>query len=549
MKIRTVAVAGTAALALALAACGGSGSGSGSGSSGSDSNVTLSIANTSGSTWTCGFNPFNPSVNGTSFGFVYEPLVYVNPLKNAAETPMLATKSEWSSDAKTLTFTIRQGVKWSDGQPFSAKDVAFTFNLLKKFSGLDLNALWSSGLKSVTAGTDTVTLKFDTAAKPYYYYVADQTPIVPEHIWGTGDVAKNPVTYADSNPVATGPYTIGNCKPQNIQYSANKNFWQPGLPKIKTVNYPAYTDNSPANLDLATGKAQWGGQFIPNIDRYYVARDKTNHHYWFPPTTNVSLYPNLKHSVTGNKTVRQALAFAIDRAQVAKVGEGGYQPAANQSGIVLPTYQDWYNQQAADQYGYTFNQDKAKQLLSQAGYSASKPLKLTVITVSGYTDWDASLQEIKQELAQVNIDLTVQDLAGPTYNTRIYKGDFDLAYASQTGGPTPYYELRQMLYSGNTAPLGQNATSNYERFSDPDVDALFKSYASADEGQQQEIVKEIQKSMLSEVPVIPVTEGVSWFQYSTKDITGWPTAQDPYALPAPYALPDVEQVLLRLSPK
>lgn len=545
---RRIAVAATAtALALALAGCGG---GSGSGGSGSSkANASVTIANASGATWTCGFSPFNGSTYQQSFGFVYEPLVFVNALKNSAETPMLATKSSWSSDKKVLTFTIRDGVKWSDGQPFSAADVAFTFNLLKKNAALDLNAIWSSGLQSVKASGSTVTFTFAHAAQPYYYYVADQTPIVPEHIWSTGAAAKNPVTFTDPNPVGTGPYTISNCKPQNIAYAANKTYWQPGLPKVTTVNYPAYTDNDPANLDLATGKAQWGGQFIPSIDRYYVARDKQNHHYWFPPTTNVALFFNLKHSVTGNKTVRQALAYAIDRAQVAKVGEGGYQPAANQSGIVLPTYQSWYDQSAAAQYNYTKNTTKAASLLSQAGYSTSKPLKLTVITVSGYTDWDASLQEIRQELAPLGVQLTVQDLANGTYSSRLDNGDYDLAYGAETGGPAPYYELRQMLYGPNSAALGKPAVSNWERYQSDSTDALFEEYPAATDARQHEIVNALQKVMLDQVPVLPTTENVDWFQYNTKNLTGWPSADDQYALPSPYSLPDEEQVLLHLAPK
>jgi peptide/nickel transport system substrate-binding protein len=263
----------------------------------------------------------------------------------------------------------------------------------------------------------------------------------------------------------------------------------------------------------------------------------------------VSLAFNLKHDVTSNVTVRQALAYAIDRNQVSKVGEGGYQPAANQSGIVLPTFQSWYDSDLAKQYDYTPDQAKATQLLAQAGYSASNPLKLTVITVSGYTDWDASLQEIKQELAKVNVQLTVQDLAGQTYNTRLYKGDFDLAYESETGGPSPYYELRQELYSGNTAPLGQDASTNYTRFSDPAVDALFNQYGGATADQQKDIVSQLQKVMLTQVPIIPTTESVNWYQYNTKSFTGWPTEQNPYALPAPYAIPDLEQVLLNLKSK
>ncbi|HEY5223853.1 MAG TPA: ABC transporter substrate-binding protein [Microbacteriaceae bacterium] len=516
----------------------------------SGSNAALTISNESGATWTCGFNPFNPALNGQSFGFTYEPLVYMNTLKNSAQTPMLATKVDWSNGYKTLTFTIRNGVKWSDGKPLSAADVAYTFNLLKKYQGLDLNAIWSSGLQSVTqSGADQVVFQFQSAAQTDLYYIADQTPIVPKHIWSTSAVGSSPVTFADAKPVGTGPYSVATCTPANIQYKANTSYWQPGKPAVKTVNYPAYTDNSPANQDLASGKAQWGGQFIPSIDKYYVARDKANNHYWFPPTANVSLAFNLKHPVSGNLAVRQALAYAIDRGNVSKVGENSYEPAANQSGIVLPTFKSWYDTDLAKQYDYTPNQDKAKQLLATAGYSASKPLNLTVISIGGNTDWAASLQEIKQELAKVNVDLTVQELAGQTYNTRIYTGNFDLAYISETGGPSPYYELRQELYSGNTAPLGQNASTNYMRFSDPAVDKLIDQYPSATVSEQQSIVNDLQKVMLTQVPLIPTTEAVSWFQYSTKSFTGWPTASNPYALPAPYAIPDEEQVLLTLKAK
>lgn len=540
-----------AALALAavtaLSACS---SGPSTSSGGGASDEPLMIANTSGTTWTCGFNPFNPSVSGLSFGFVYEPLVHVNTLQNAKQTPMIAESATWSDDAKTLTFVIRDGITWNDGQPLSAKDVAFTFNLLKKNKGLDLNAIWSSGLKSVTADGRNVTMTFDHPAEPYFYYIAGQTPIVPEHIWSTGDAAKDPVQFEDSAPVGSGPYTIADCKPQNIRYQANEKFWQPGKPAVKTLNYPAYTDNSPANLDLATGKAQWGGQYIPNIDRYYVERDKTDNHYWFPPVANLQIVPNLKKGPTAELAVRQALSYALDRGRVSKVGVGGYLPAANQNGVVVPTFTDWYDQAEADRYGYTTqNPQKVADLLGKAGYSTDKPLKLSIISVAGYTDWEAELQEIKQQLAPLGIDLDVQNIAGQTYNTRLYKGDFELAYSSASGGPLPYYEFRQNLLSANTAPLGQNASSNYSRYSDPKTDALIEEYAGADEPRQKEIINQLQQVMLSQVPTIPVLENVAWFQYSTKNFTGWPTADDPYALPAPYSIPDVEQVLLRLEPK
>jgi len=473
----------------------------------------------------------------------------VNSLKNNAETPMLAESYQWSADKKSLSLTIRDGVKWNDGQPMTADDVAFTFNLLKKNPGLDIDALWSSALKSVTASGNKVDVEFNAPASTYFYYVAAHTPIVPEHIWSTGDAAKDPVKFQDAKPVGTGPYQVNPCSANNIVYTANKSYWQPGLPKVTKINYPAYTDNQPANTDLASGDAQYGGQFIPGIDKAYVSRDTANHHYWFPPTTNVALYFNMKHPVTGKLEIRQALAYAIDREQVSKIGESGYQPAANQSGVVTPTFEQWYDKGLAAKYDYSVDKTKAAQLLASAGYSPSHPLKLSVITISGYTDWDASLAEIKQQLAPLGVQLSIDDLAGETFNDRISKGDFDLAYWSQIGGAGPYYEFRQILHSANSAPLGQAAASNYGRYSNPAVDKALDAFASADEATQKTLLTTVQEAMLRDVPVIPTTESVQWYEYNTKSFTGWPTEQDPFALPAPWQFPDVEQVLLHLAPK
>src|SRR5581483_172407 len=157
----------------------------------------LVIDNVSGSTWTCQFNPFNSSVlgPGITFALMYEPLEYVNILQSGnPPVPMLASSSQWSNGFKTLTFTIRSGVTWSDGKPFGAADVVYTFNAMKSDKAIDLNALWSADggpLTSVTSkGTDQVVFTFNAAAQPYFYFVADLTPIVPQHIWSTLDQSK-----------------------------------------------------------------------------------------------------------------------------------------------------------------------------------------------------------------------------------------------------------------------------------------------------------------------------------------------------------------------
>ena len=101
-----------------------------------------------GELWPCSFNPYNPAVWGESVGFVYEPLVFVNSLESGKTTPWLASAYAWSDGNKVLTFTMRKGVKFSDGTPMTAADVVFTFDLLKANPALDLNAVWSV-LKSV----------------------------------------------------------------------------------------------------------------------------------------------------------------------------------------------------------------------------------------------------------------------------------------------------------------------------------------------------------------------------------------------------------------
>src|SRR5271166_60406 len=133
-----VVIASTCLLAAACSSSTSSGTSSGSTASG-----VLTIDNESGGNWTCDFNPFNLSYIAFSLGPVYEPLVFVNTLQSAKATPWLASSYAWSNGNKTLTFTIRNGVKFSNGTPMTAADVAFTFNLLKKFKVLDINAIWS----------------------------------------------------------------------------------------------------------------------------------------------------------------------------------------------------------------------------------------------------------------------------------------------------------------------------------------------------------------------------------------------------------------------
>jgi peptide/nickel transport system substrate-binding protein len=350
---------------------------------------------------------------------------------------------------------------------------------------------------------------------------------------------------------------MSSCSPQVIKYTKNSSYWQKGLPKLDTVYYPAFTSNDPANQQLASGKAEWGSQFIPNIKAYYLSKSKDNH-YWFPPLVNVSIFINLKDPILSNVAVRRAMAYAIDRSRVSQIGEYGYEPPANQTGIVTPTFSSWLDQNLAKKV--TYDPAKAISILTKAGFKKSggvfrtpsgKPLSFRIINIGGYSDWVASVQVIQNQLKAVGIKITPENLSSTTFDADTYNGKFQLAYnGNESGGPAPYYELRQLLYSKNSAPIGKAAASNWERYSNPATDRLIEQYAATtSSATQHSIVAKLEAVMVNEVPVIPITEGVDWYQYNTKSITGWVLQSDPYARPAAYENPDWGVVLLHLRPK
>lgn len=517
------------------------------------SQIALNLANEQGNLWGCAFNPFNPTDSAFSIGPVYETLDFVDALNNAKVTPWLASSYVWSNDNKTVTFTIRSGVKWTDGVPLTAADVYYTLNLLKSNSALDVNALWTV-LSSVTTKGSTVTVNFKTSAVPYFYYLAGLTPIVPQHLWSK--IAK-PVTYTDAKPIGSGGYVMANCTPQNIKYTANPAYWQKGYAQVQVVNYPAFLSNNTCNEYLAQGSGQWGSQFIPSIKSQYVNKAKGNS-YWFPAIANVSIFPNLTVAGLTDPKVRLAMSYALNRTQISKIGEYGYEAPSNQTGIVTPTYSAWLSKSVASSLGASYDVSKVSSILTADGYAkvggvwtkAGKPLAFTLMTNGGYSDWVASAQVMTQNLNAAGFKITLETPASTTFYSDIYSGKFQLAYNSETGGPAPYYELRQALYSANSAPIGTNASSNWERYKNPAVDQLLNNYAATTStATQHSIINQIENIMATTAPIIPVLQSAEWFEFNGTHFSNFPSPTNPYAQPALYAEPDWGYVVDQLKPK
>ena len=175
---------------------------------------------------------------------------------------------------------------------------------------------------------------------------------------------------------------------------------------------------------------------------------------------------------------------------------------------------------------------------------------MTIITNGGYSDWVAAMQVVSQELAKVGIKLTVDGVAATNFYTDVYEGKFQLAYNAEAGGPAPFYEMRQWLFSKNSAPIGTAASSNWERYYSPAVDALLEPVpATTSAATQQSIINKLQTGHGQPGAGDPGPRGGRLVPVQLEGST--PASRrrpNPYAQPGLYNIPDWGVVLLHLKP-
>ena len=537
---RTVLVATAATALVSLAGCASAGAGgSGGSASGGASSGSLTVAVDNGSpTLQDNFNPFSPNQrSGTPY--MYEPLEYVNQL-NGAYTPFLATGHTFVNNT-TLQFTMRSGVKWSDGKPLTAADVVYTFDLMKRYAALDSAGVWQH-LSSVTAGGNVVTFKFSSPDVPFAQAIA-QTLIVPQHIWSK---ISNPVTFTNPHPVVSGPYQVASFNPNQYVLTKNANCWQASQAQVGQLIFPALTGNQSSQLELSSGSYDWATVFVPNIKQTWVQKDASNNKYWFPPGGTISLYLNLTKAPYSSLPFRQALADSLNKATIAQNAEDGYVQPASQSGLLLPNLKSWLDPSLAGSGVIPYQPSQATALFAKAGYDLAGgkltgpggPVKMTIITPSGFSDWLQGAQVIEQQLAKAGITVSIQTPQYAAYNTDLQTGQFDAAIGAFGGTGSPYLDLSALLSSSLTAPVGKAAASNFERYKSPATDKLLAALqtTTAPAKQKQE-VDALEHVMMTQVPVVALFYGATWGEYTTKGFTGWPDAANPYAPPAPYGSP------------
>ncbi|KQL55233.1 ABC transporter substrate-binding protein [Heyndrickxia shackletonii] len=498
--------------------------------------------------WQENFNPFSNTAMGGTNGLIFQPLYYFDPV-SGKENPMLATKYEWTNNNKTLVATLRDNVKWSDGEAFTADDVVFTFDLLKKDPAADSSGIWKEITSVEKQGDNQVAFNFDQANVPFQSYVLG-VDIVPQHIWkDLGDPSKAKIT--KNLAIGTGPYLLDSFTPQLYKMKVNPKFYG-GEYEVKELHFPVYSGNDSEQLALTKGELDWAGIFIPDADKVYVSADKEHNKYWFPPSNNVTLYPNLTNPLLKDINVRKAISLAIDRKKLSEQAASGYDPLSSTTALILPRDQAWVDPSIPkDKLEFVFDKDAAAKTLEDAGYKKGKDgifvspdgkkLSFTLQTVSGWTDWTTMAQLISQGLKDVGIDVKVQQPEYASYAKNVTGGNYDLAISWTNSGPDPYKQYQDMLNS--------HGGWNLEKWNDPQTDAALKKFqGTTDKAVQKEAINYLQNVMVNQMPTIPLVNGPVWYEYRTANYTGWPTEDDPYANPAPFNWPAPAITLSKLKP-
>lgn len=511
--------------------------------------------------WVRNFNPLTTAAAARwpTLAGIYEPLFVYNSVK-AEYVAWLGISYKWLEDNLVLRVTTRDSVLWSDGKPFSAYDVAFTFNLMRRFPSLDRRGVWNFLAEVKAIDESNVEFGFKRVYIPGFDEIAAQ-PIVPEHIWK--DI-EDPVTFPNENPVATGPFTeVTMFKNQVFELGRNPNYWQKGRPLIKGLRFPALPSNDMANLALVFDEIDWAGNFVPAIDRVFVKRNPEFHRYWFPLTgSTIFLYANTAKKPFDDARVRMAISMAIDRKFLIDVALFGYSRPSHPSAL-SDAYASWPKIEiSADKNWVEYNPEKANKLFDEAGLLIGQDglrhlpdgsvLSVEIITVSGWSDWVRAVQIIARSLNKVGIQATVRTYDFSAWFQKVLEGVFDLTLGWSYEGPTPYVFYRWLMSSDTVKPIGESAMGNWHRYGSKQADMILRDFEQEpDPIKQREFSLKLQEIFVAEAPAIPLYPNPSWAEYNTSRFVGFPSNENPYADPSPNKFDRGEclLVLTNVSPR
>lgn len=514
---------------------------------------------------------FFPQVAAGLHQVFQESLFYVNYETGKIE-PWLAESYQLNAGATELTIKLRGGVEWSDGKPFTARDVAFTFDLLRK--NPDLIESGAPGgisklVASATAADDrTVVVKFTTPSPRYVLeHLAVQIwgafTVVPEHIWKD----KDPKTFeywdlAKGWPVFTGPYRPVSATATEFVFERRDDWWaaKTGFHALPVPKKIVFTDQGPEDRRAAQLAAnEVDGEPGIGLGAFRVAQArnpkligwlKDPPYAWIDPCPQVFEF-NTAVRPWDDPQVRWAVAYAIDKQKLGEVTNEGaglaakwlFPDYAGLSGL-LAKNEDVLSKYPSGQY----DPKKAATILQGRGYTRGKDgiyvgadgkrlqLRLLMKTpATGGVGWGIATSQLIEYLNAVGIDVTPTLLADGAYAEAAALGNFDARMVTVCGSVSDPYATTVLFHAREAVPLGQRATLGNPagRWKNDDYSKLIDEIGKLAPGDAKidPLFHQAIEIFQRELPAFGLYQQLRLVPYNTTYWTNWPTKEKNYFHP------------------
>jgi peptide/nickel transport system substrate-binding protein len=469
-------------------------------------------------------SPPSPSIqeeatSSVTFPFmaIYNNLVLYDqhqPINSFATiVPELATQWAWSTDGKALTFSLRQGVKWHDGKPFTSADVKCTWDMV---SGLEPNKirksprkLWWDNLAKITVSGDyEVTFHLNRPQPSFIALLATGwSPVYPCHV--SSDTMR-------TKPIGTGPFRFVEFKRNEIiRLERNDNYWKPGLPYLDGIEWRIMPSRSTRTLAFIAGNVDMTN---PSDVTAALLRDIHNgapqaQCVLRPVNVSTNVIINRDAPPFDNPDLRRAVALTIDRAAFNRIlSEGEAQIGA---AMLPPPEGQWGMPQAMLEtlpgYGpdVSKNREEARALMRKHGYGPDNRLKLKVFTRDIPTFRDPALL-MSDQMREIYIDSEVEIADTTLFYNRVFRKEYTIG-VNLTGSSLD--DPDQNFYENYAC----GSLRNYAGYCNKALEADFaRQSQEVDIEKRRRMVWEIERKLAEDVArpiIVHDRRGACWHPY------------------------------------
>lgn len=470
-----------------------------------------------------------------------------------SENGQAADVSEQQQQATSNVYELklRQGITWHDGRPLTSADVVYTFEL-GKLPGVYYGGLWNWLEKIEAVDERTVRFTFKEVRHQEWGNLLYSVAIVPKHAW-EGRSEKEIVEGQNLPPLCSGAYMYESHSPDRVVWKRYDNWWATKLlGKSVAPEYIVDIVNPSNNVALGLvlkGEVDLSNNFLPGIATLvhggYGIKTWYDQAPYMLSANTAFLFMNLKKKPLDDPNFRRALAFAINVDEIVTRVYGNIVRKADPTGL-LPVWERFVDQDVVRQLGFTYDPNRAKQILAQAGYRDrngdgfveapdGSAIQLKIIVPFGWTDWMEAAKAIASSAQAAGINLQTDFPDFPAYWDQLTGGTFDTAinnFGSQMSNtPWTFYSW---LFNN---PIVEKMTSgNFGRYENQQVFDLLVQLNKVPVGDTEgmrRVISQIQRIQLNDMPAIPLWYNGLWAQWNTINWTGWPSA----AADAPKYLP------------